>query len=150
MALPSIHTHLLKAFLQLVYLGSAQLDEQDISSFLSLLQLLNVEGVVEEEGEEEGVSKGSERVRTGLILSSQKKGVVGSDLVADKFAKVGLEIPKGIVFKEEKAEVRNGSNIIDTSFKHTQSLTRHSHTVLFKTFSYISSSRYRYIHSKFF
>ena len=126
MALPSIPTHLLKAFLHLVYLGSAQLDEQDISSFLSLLKLLNVEGVVEEE---EGVSRGSERVRTGLIqdLSSPKKGLVGSDLVADKFAKVGLEIPKGIVFKEEKAEVGNCSKIVDSNFKHKVIIKEEAH-----------------------
>ena len=92
LALPTTPSHLLKAFLHLLYLGSAHLDIQSLPHFLSLTQLLNVEAIIEAPAELS--------VETEKPLS-ENESETGAALVAKQFAKVGLEIPKGIVFKEE-------------------------------------------------
>ena len=95
LALPMTPSHLLKAFLSLLYLGSADLDIQSLPSFLSLTQLLSIEAVIEPPAELS--------FQTEPSFTEKHLGEVGAALVAKQFAKVGLEIPRGIVFKEEGA-----------------------------------------------
>ena len=97
LALPTTPSHLLQAFLRLLYLGSADLNIQSLPNFLSLTQLLNLEAIIEPPAEL--------NIQTGLSFTEkalgENKSEAGAALVAKQFAKVGLEIPKGIVFKEE-------------------------------------------------
>lgn len=98
LALPTTPTHLLKAFLHLIYLGSAELDNQSLPNFLDLIELLNVEAVIEPPVELNVQTRQSFTEKS----RGENKSEAGAALVAKHFAKVGLEIPKGIVFKEEK------------------------------------------------
>ena len=106
-------SHLLKAFLNLLYLGSVDLDLQSLPGFLNLIQLLNVEANIETPPAELNVQTsltekplGENESLMEKPLANGNKTVAVTALVAEHFAKVGLEIPKGIVFKEESAENR--------------------------------------------
>ena len=119
LALPTTPSHLLKAFLRLIYLGSTHLTLQSLPHFLSLIQLLNVEGIIEPP--ELNVQT---RPTPAEVLGEKPiKSETGAELVAEQFAKVGLEIPKGIVFKEETGgdllkSAESGEQLLGTNFPH--------------------------------